>query len=1145
MPMDRCGINYSNIPIIKGEIKLRRNIPGKRKALTLAIMLAGSTMVVPALAQDENVEEIVVTGSFLRGSPEDAPSPVDVISRDSIEAQGASTIWDVIRNLEVNQGSDSNTAGTPDAGQLAGTAGVNLRNLGGNSTLTLINGKRFTPAAVVSSSGQEFVDLNSIPLVMTDRVEVLTDGGSALYGSDAVAGVVNVIMRTDFEGLELYADTNGIQESGGTYEETISGIWGTSFNDGDTRLVISGEHFNRDPVLLEDSSFFDADRINSNGRVGSFGVSTPLGANFNPAYINLPLTAQNQAERFALGESIAGTNGVVWSDPLCETLSGPSGDFYFDNRFTGVGRRDGTCQENTLDQQFIALGTERSSFAGTFEHTFSENAEFYSFAQYSDIETTREGSGYAFSRSLHAIPGPGLLGVLSTFVGNDPVLAPAANNPHLITNGGFGEGFLTPGNSISTGWPRQGEDRVTDSETMGIQLGLRGDFEWGDRAITYDVSYSLSQSSIEQQYETLIRDRTELALYGLGGENCTPNGTPNFNFLAVPGFGALDALFDIVFPNYILNTRESFSQALTSTNHGQGGCEFFNPYLTSLTDPALANSPELIDWISATDILRADKRNELEVFDALITGELYEMAGGTAQFAAGYQHRSRRATGKAPDLHFPGLNVITGYDSPTPFGVPNQFAPEITNNLECANCIFNFADERDVDAVFLELSLPFAENVESQIALRYEDYGGNIGSEVTPKVALSWRPFEELLVRGSYSQSFRAPNIGVVNQAFEAFGTTILDPIRNQDVRAGLLPATNENAQNNFSFTVGKPNPFLTNETADTFNMGIQWTPSGDLEGLSVGADIWRFEVEDRVLPQIPRAALDPEIALFNQAAADPANYVLNDSLPIDGRGADGNPIACDPNQIAADFGVESAERRNCVVSPFAYRLFNADGSQDVQRNLNDTNGGLITIALPATNAGNITVQGIDISAGYDWSNDWGQWRVGLNYTHVDEYLVKDVPGLDLGLQETGKTDAAGTNGEQNIVRAVPDNKGTLSLTWLNGNHSVSVFNRHVGSFQELGYRAYIAEDQRTPVDLQYARPQYDSYDTFDIQYSYTHNWDNENLGTARFTLGVLDATDEEVPLVRRNASGLNDGFDSTVYDARGRRWYARLLWSF
>ena len=113
--------------------------------------------------------------------------------------------------------------------------------------------------------------------------------------------------------------------------------------------------------------------------------------------------------------------------------------------------------------------------------------------------------------------------------------------------------------------------------------------------------------------------------------------------------------------------------------------------------------------------------------------------------------------------------------------------------MECANCIFNFNDQRDIRSVFVELSLPWAENVETQVALRYEDYE-DIGSALSPKVALSWRPVEELLLRASWSESFRAPNIGVVNQAFEANGTSIQDPLRNQGVRAGLLPAIDANA---------------------------------------------------------------------------------------------------------------------------------------------------------------------------------------------------------------------------------------------------------------------------------------------------------------------------------------------------------------
>ena len=216
---------------------MRKKFPGTRRAITLAV-LAGLSFPVAAQQDDIDVEEIIVTGSYIRGSPLDAPSPVEIIDRDSIQASGAAVIWDVIRNLEINSGSDTSVAGSSDAGQLTGTAQVNLRNLGGNSTLTLINGKRMVPAAVVTSSGQEFVDLNSIPLVMTQRIEILTDGGSALYGSDAVAGVVNIIMRTDFEGLEIYGEIDGIEAAGSLFDRTASAIWGWASEDGDPHFVM-------------------------------------------------------------------------------------------------------------------------------------------------------------------------------------------------------------------------------------------------------------------------------------------------------------------------------------------------------------------------------------------------------------------------------------------------------------------------------------------------------------------------------------------------------------------------------------------------------------------------------------------------------------------------------------------------------------------------------------------------------------------------------------------------------------------------------------------------------------------------------------------------------------------------------------------
>jgi hypothetical protein len=132
--------------------------------------------------------------------------------------------------------------------------------------------------------------------------------------------------------------------------------------------------------------------------------------------------------------------------------------------------------------------------------------------------------------------------------------------------------------------------------------------------------------------------------------------------------------------------------------------------------------------------------------------------------------------------------------------------------------------------------------------------------------------------------------------------------------------------------------------------------------------------------------------------------------------------------------------------------------------------------------------------------------------------------------------DAAGVDGEQNIVRAVPDNKGTLSFSWSRDDHRVSVFNRHIGSFQVLSHDDYMANPNASEVNMAYAKPMTDNYDQWDIQYNYTRDWGES---TSIFTLGVIDATDEDVPLFRRQ------GYHSSVFDPRGRRWYARVLWQF
>jgi len=1120
---------------------MRRTFPSSRRAITLAVISGLSVTVLSASAQDNAIEEVVVTGSFLRGSPLDAPSPVQVVDRSSIEAQGAAVIWDVIKNLEVNSGSISNP-GSGDNTQVSGSANVNLRNLGENSTLTLINGKRMVPAAVTTRSGGEFVDLNSIPLVMTDRVEILTDGGSALYGADAVAGVVNIIMRNDFEGFELYGDIQGVQKADEKYDATVSAIWGWASDDGATNLVLSAERFERDPVTVRETNAF-SDLQDFNGTVsavGGFFASAAIGAPTPMEWLNLDIMARNVAQ--------GGTAAPVWTDPGCySTFSATGGPLIEPGaRRYDKGQAGGSCADDVSYWAIAAQETVRNSYAGTFEHTFSDNAEFYSFFQHSESTIHRGDDGYNESRGPTIfLPQPGAhggnpvgayleLGAFAAAAGlTPPTAADMPNHPLSAANGGPN---VATWSQVRNGIIRQGGDgNITETSSSAVQVGLRGEFDAFDRPISYDIGYSWSESSMEENYRTFNRERTELAALGLGGENCTPNGRSDFDFAGAPGaFGFLPNLWasdaaafsQTFFPAFVFTTRESISLGLTSNNQGQGGCQFYNPFLSSLSNPNVANDPALMDYI-LEDVRRVDKRNKLSVIDAVVSGELFEMKGGTAQFAVGGQYRDRNTKEIANELHYPGLqNRILGYDEN---GVPNEFH-RVSNNYECAMCAFNYNDSRTTSAAFMELSLPFINNVETQIALRFEDYGGQIGSELSPKIAMSWRPFEELLVRGSFSQSFRAPNIAIVQTGLQSSSVTFQDPISNQKVRAGLLPPTSENGELESTYTLGGPAPDVGNEYADTYSLGFLWTPSGALEGLSIGADAWRFEVSDRVLPEPPINAIQPEIEAFIAASKDESNYVLNDSISLDSPVVN---VPCSPSAIEAEFGRDSAERLNCVVSPTAYIVPN------IQRPVGNEFGDLVTTTLRAINAGEITADGIDLKAGYSWSNDLGIFSANMTYTHVRQYVFDGVPGMINGLLDTGVYDAAGTTGDGNLVRSMPDNKGTLTFNWRNGNQGLTLINRHIGSYRDLGYEAAL------PVANNFVRPllsrEIGSYNTWDVQYTYNKAWDNSRYGSTTFTVGLLDALNKTLPY--RELSALN--YDATVFEGRGQRWYARALWSF
>ena len=217
-----------------------------------------------SLSDDKGpVEEILITGSFIKSTGEDEASPVEVLDNTYIENSGAVNIAELTSRLAVNSGSENN-ADTFTALETQGTANVNLRGLGLTSTLVLINGKRQTQTAAVANDGSVFVDTNTVPFAALERVEILKEGATATYGSDAIAGVVNFILKDDFSGFQL---DGGYQTtaSGGQTNTDINALAGFDLG-ARTRALLSASLMRQQPMSSAARPYTTENAISSLGR---------------------------------------------------------------------------------------------------------------------------------------------------------------------------------------------------------------------------------------------------------------------------------------------------------------------------------------------------------------------------------------------------------------------------------------------------------------------------------------------------------------------------------------------------------------------------------------------------------------------------------------------------------------------------------------------------------------------------------------------------------------------------------------------------------------------------------------------------------------------------------------------------------------
>jgi iron complex outermembrane recepter protein len=715
---------------------------------------ATATNAPAARAQGGQLEQITVTGYVVPHVGEGA-QPVTTLDRDFIERQGDQTVSEVLQRLPQNVAGFTPQVNSGLSFSPAASA-VNLGGLGVNSTLVLIDGHRQTAFPFPQNGFQSFTDLNAIPLAAVDRIEVLRDGASAVYGSDAIAGVVNVILKDEYNGADIIG-TYGISQRGDyeTYHAQLTG--GISHNISDTskfNVIVAFDYFTSSPINTSDRGF----SLNTDHAL--FGPDlTDLRSHSAPAGF---FTGRTSGNSFTL---IPGTSAPATAGDF--TVNGGPNVFNPGERFAQLVPREERYG-----------GYTKVSYSPTqwlqFYDEFSGNHQF----EKAKINPTPETS-------------------------SDNITVPAGNpfNP-------FGE---------------------------NIQITALRDLEFGPR-IT----------------ETTIDTYRNIA--GVRLLNLPKNWFVDASFLYAEADGDSQGI------NFLSKTR--LNQALAGTLPGFVGV-FYNPFFDS--NGRSPNSPGLINAIKvATD---RQVRTDLTEWAVKAGGEIVDLPGGPLTLGLGAEYRSESFV-DIKDV-FSQTNDVVGEG-----GTQNQAGKD-----------YDRAAYVEVTIPILggKCSVPGMRLLEFVASERYDNYS-TFGEAWKPKFSLRWKPFEDLTLRASYSEGFRAPSLAELFSANLTAFTPIIDPTPPPGV------------SNSYEVQIiSGGNPHLKPETAYAYYAGFVWSPGsvdpehswwGWANGLSVYAD-WSEILKRNVINTPPTQFVIDNPGLFpGSVQRDAAGLIVNVNNPFQNLGA-------------------------------------------------------------------------------------------------------------------------------------------------------------------------------------------------------------------------------------------------------------------
>jgi iron complex outermembrane receptor protein len=700
-----------------------KNMNSRFLLSALAVAIGGLTGGVNA---QEQIEEIVTTGSFIQ-RPADRPQPVVVLGQQDIQGAQRVSLGELMRDMP--QVTAVNTNGT-NGGVLRSATGsnsINIRGLGDRSTLVLLNGQRQT----IDGNAASVVDINSLtPTIMVQQLEMVLDGSSALYGSDAVAAVVNFITRDTFDGAEFIVSTQHAEAQMDAPEMLVSGLLGTQGEK--SGLVMGFEYTQREQDLLV-SDRYSPEILTLLGGTGS--------AQGNP------------------GSYTGVSNGRSYPDPLCGSPLVGGDPSLGSNNPAGfvVG---GTCRELLTTYRTIEPRSERLTglSVGTLEF---DNAY---------VNGLRVEAGFSRDERMRAFstgsPVSSLDSIGATIPATHPGIIDAnQRNPDFPIQD-YRLQYRSPYSPIE-GPVEQGNVQFT----YRVASTLSGDFG-EDNGWDWKLNGAYSANNTESNNPETIAQRLNLALNGYGGPDC--------DFNAVLG-----------------------AQNDPNVEAGVGSCMYYNPFASRLIanpgDPTYSD-PEVQKWFTAYE--HEVGQAALWTAEAIVTGELFDLPGGTTGVAFGGQLRRQTL-----DINVDPISAEGGFGSdPQPLKSWNA--------------------KRDTSALFAEIALYPTDDLELDLAARWEKTD-ELGS-TEPKVSLLYTPTDDLFIRASWGTSFRVPSEVAV------YGVT-------GEGNRGTTEIGGESQQAE-GYTVG--NLDLKPETSENFTFGLTWDATDEL---TVGATYWSYKFTDLI----------------------------------------------------------------------------------------------------------------------------------------------------------------------------------------------------------------------------------------------------------------------------------------------------------